>query len=142
MRRRFAALLAGVLLAGVLLAGGCGSGSGPPVIRAGMTCASCGMEIRDLHFACARREGRAWRRYDAIECLLRDPGAAAESWLTDYDALALHEASALWVVQGEFPSPMGGGFAAFAARGAADSVAAMTHGRVGRLAAFAAPGSP
>ena len=97
------------------------------------------MEVRDLRFACERREGRAWRRFDAIECLLHDaPGApGAEAWLTDYDAITLHAGDSMWVVQGSFPSPMGGGYAAFLRRDDADRVATLTHGRVGRLAAIA-----
>lgn len=102
-----------------------------------MECASCGMEVRDLRFACERRTDRGWRRYDAIECLLRD-GTIAEAWLTDYDQTALHAADSVWIVKGSFPSPMGGGLAAFLSRDAAERVAAQTSGHVDRLAAIAA----
>ncbi|HKQ59528.1 MAG TPA: hypothetical protein VJY35_16820 [Candidatus Eisenbacteria bacterium] len=129
-----------VALAAFLSAAGCaGPGVSPP-IAIGTPCVACGMDVRDLRFACQRRAGRAWRVYDAIECLLRDAragdGAVAPAWLADYDRQTLHEADSMWVVQGEFPSPMGGGLAAFLARAAAESVAVETRGRVDRLGAF------
>jgi hypothetical protein len=93
------------------------------------------MEILDARFACERRVGDRWRAYDAIECLLREgtDGAA----LSDYDSKTLHWADSLWVVRGAFPSPMGGGYAAFLDRSNADDVAQQTRGRVRRLADFA-----
>jgi hypothetical protein len=102
------------------------------------------MEIRDLRFACERRATTAWRAYDSIECLLRAGSIAEGVYLTDYDRKTLHPADSLWVVRGEFPSPMGGGFAAFLDRGPAEEIAGSRRGRVGRLADFARPegGSP
>lgn len=122
--------------AALALAGCARSGAAPP-IRRGAACAACGMEIESLRFACERRAGREWRVYDSIECLLRDggPRAASQAWLADYDSAALHSADSLWVVQGSFPSPMGGGYAAFLSRAAADSLAAQARGTVARLAA-------
>src|SRR5262245_40175367 len=108
------------------------AGQGPPAIHVGDSCAACGMTIRDLRFACeSRRDG--WLRYDSIECLLADrpPGIV---WLADYDTRALAPAESLWIVQGDFPSPMGGGLAAFHERDAAERVAVETHGRVTRFA--------
>jgi hypothetical protein len=98
------------------------------------------MEVQDLRFACERGDSGRWRVYDAIECLLRDAGTgpAGAVFLADYDRQTLHPADSLWVVRGEFASPMGGGFAAFLDLAAADSVAATTRGRVDRLAAFQA----
>lgn len=134
----------GALLVAASLASGagCARGQGPPAIRLGAACASCGMEVHDLHFACERGGTGSWRVYDAIECLMRDAGATPEAshevWLADYDRQTLHPADSLWVVRGSFPSPMGGGFAAFLARAAADSVAAATEGRVERLATWIA----
>jgi len=95
------------------------------------------MEISDLRFACEKSVGRGWRIFDSIECLLRDPNAGS-SVLTDYDSRLLHSADSLWVVHGAFPSPMGGGYAAFLDRAAADTVAAQAQGEVGRLVRFAA----
>jgi hypothetical protein len=132
------------LVVAVLLATGCARSSAPPPIAPGTPCAACGMEVQDLRFACEREIGGSWRVYDAIECLVRDAGAAAarpatgDTWLADYDTQRLHAADSVWVVRGDFPSPMGGGFAAFRERAAADSIAAMTSGRVDRLAAFLA----
>ena len=132
------------VIAAFLLGVGCAGSGGPPPIAFGAPCVTCGMEIQDLRFACERMAGGGWRVYDAIECLMRDAGTASaapppgtgNAWLADYDTQALHAADSLWVVRGAFPSPMGGGFAAFRDRAAADSVAAMTSGRVDRLAAF------
>jgi len=95
------------------------------------------MSVEDRRFACERADARGYRVYDSIECLLRDaPGRSGAMWLADYDRATLHAADSLWVVRGEFPSPMGGGFAAFLERAAAERVAAATRGRVDRLAAF------
>lgn len=116
---------------------GCAPTPGPPAIALGTECVTCGMEVRDLRFACERADGRDWRVYDAIECLLADPGPrGVETYLADYDQQALHRADSMWVVKGEFASPMGGGLVAFLDLAAADSIAAATRGRVDRLAAF------
>lgn len=118
---------------------GCARHAGPPPIAIGTPCARCGMAIQDLRFGCERGDGKTWRVYDAIECLLRDVRGAPETtvWLADYDRQTLHRADSLWVVKGEFASPMGGGFAAFLERGAAEAVAGETRGRVARLGEFA-----
>lgn len=123
----------------VALAAGCAGRSGPPEIIGGTPCSSCGMGVSDRHFACERRVAGGWRVYDSVECLLRDAGGSPGGgvYLADYDTQALHAADSLWVVRGEFSTPMGGGLAAFLRRGAADTVAAETRGRVGRLAEFA-----
>ena len=104
---------------------------GPKPIAVGAECAACGMSIGDLRFACERQAG-GWSQYDSIECLLDDkkPGPI---WLADYDTQTLAPAESLWVVKGNFPSPMGGGLAAFRSRAAADRVASETGGRVSRL---------
>jgi nitrous oxide reductase accessory protein NosL len=126
--------------------GGCAR-SGPPRIRLDTPCAACGMSISDRRFACERVVAGRARAYDSIECLLREaaegagPGAGA-TWLADYDQAALHAADSMWVVCGAFPSPMGGGYAAFLDRAAADHVAARTRGRVGRFADSSAGARP
>ena len=129
------------LVALALLAASCAAPGGPALIAIGTPCAHCGMSIGDLRFACERKSGRNWRQYDAIECLIGDSAAAGPVWLADYDQAALHAADSLWVVCGDLPSPMGGGYAAFLDRAAADEVAAARHGRVARLPAFAAASS-
>lgn len=134
-----------VAAAVALSVAGCARPATPPPIAIGTPCASCGMEVRDLRFACERDAGTRWRVYDSIECLLQDIGAgpAGRVYLADYDRQALRAADSLWVVRGELASPMGGGFAAFLDLAAADSIAAATRGRVDRLAAFmAAPMEP
>ena len=142
-----------VVAALALSVAGCARPAGPPAIALGTPCAACGMDVLDLRFACERDAGNRWRVYDSIECLIRDAAAApaagaagprpGTTWLSDYDQQALHAAESLWVVRGEFASPMGGGFAAFLDLAAADSIAAATRGRVDRLAAFmATPAEP
>jgi hypothetical protein len=93
------------------------------------------MPIHDLRFACVRGAGNRYRSFDAIECLLREGGLSAGegAYLADYDAEALHAADSIWVVHGEFPSPMGVGLAGFIDRAAAEQIAAETHGRVARV---------
>lgn len=129
--RRSALLLALILLAGC-------AGDGRPRLHLGEPCTSCSMGIADLRFAAAQRVEGRWLAYDAIECLIRDAGANPGAvWLPDYDTRVLHPADSMWVVRGEFPTPMSGGFAAFVDRAAADTVAAETHGTVARFADWA-----
>lgn len=141
-RRRLAphVLWAIAVLLGCGALDGCGRRAGPPPIGLGASCAGCGMATQDLRFACERDAGDRWRVYDSIECLLRDVGPGEAAWLADYDSRTLHRSDSMWVVHGSFPSPMGGGYAAFLDRAAADEIAAESHGRVGRLAEFAAIG--
>ncbi|MBI5711702.1 MAG: hypothetical protein HZC42_15575 [Candidatus Eisenbacteria bacterium] len=136
-----------VALALALVTADCARRGGPPPIARGTPCAACGMKADDLAFACERQVGRGWRVYDAIECLIGDvvgtegdavATPAGAVFLADYDTETLHDADSLWVVKGSFPTPMGGGYAAFLARAAAESIAAQTAGRVDRLAAFVA----
>ena len=96
------------------------------------------MTIQDAHFASEQRTGGAWRVYDSIECLLREPGAEGEAFLADYDATSLHAADSMWIVRGRLDSPMGGGLAAFRTRVQADEVAAATAGEVLRWEALVA----
>ena len=65
--------------------------------------------------------------HDAATTLVQSVGAYGKT---------LHAADSMWVVRGSFPSPMGGGYAAFLERASADDVAARTSGRVARLASF------
>lgn len=135
--------LLGLLNLLALLAAGCATADRPRIALK-TPCASCSMEITDLRFACARRAGATWRPYDSIECLIQEAAktAGGPAWLADYDTRTFHPADSLWVVKGAFPSPMGGGFAAFANREAADRVASETHGSADRFAAWAAKGWP
>lgn len=117
---------------------GCARSSDRPRVELGSPCAACGMPIGDARFACVRGSGGAYRSYDAIECLVR--GGSAEGgeaiYLADYDTGSLHAADSIWVVRGDFPSPMGAGLAGFLHRASADQVAAETRGTVGRLERF------
>jgi hypothetical protein len=101
------------------------------------------MRVAELAFASERRLDGTWLPYESIECLIADaqkrPGGTA--YLPDYDTKALHAAAELWVVKGNFPSPMGGGFAAFADRAAAESLAVATSGTVDRFEGFLAGGT-
>jgi len=95
------------------------------------------MTVSDLRFACERSTEKGWHVYDSIECLLRDRDARGTSVLADYDTKSLHVGDSLWVVHGSFPSPMGGGYAAFSDRAAADTIASRANGEVARLDQFA-----
>ena len=120
---------------------GCSRAPAPPRIQVGKPCVSCGMDVRDLRFASLWRGASGDRQYDSIECLLKDAGSAAKArggiYLADYDDERLHPAESLWVVKGDFPTPMGGGLAAFATQENAREVADRTHGRVARYAELA-----
>jgi nitrous oxide reductase accessory protein NosL len=120
----------------VLAVASCQSSNRPPAIEAGRECARCGMTIGGLRFACEAQDAHGWRQYDSIECLVGDQ-VRGPAWLADYDSRGLVPSESLWVVKGDFPSPMGGGLAAFRDRAAADDIASRTHGRVGRLAEVA-----
>ena len=116
-----------------IAAAGCGPrGEGAIPIHAGTPCARCGMEVGNLKFASERVEAGRARVYDALECLRaseRDR-AAGRVYVPDYDSGRLLPLDSAYVVHGHFPTPMGGGFAAFASRAAADSVALETQGDV------------
>jgi len=136
------ALSAAIL--GAIFAAGCAAPGGPPRIQAGTPCATCGMETRDLRWAAARRLDRGLRVYDSIECALRNGEASATMtddgsalFIADFPTGALHRADSLWIVWADIPSPMGGGFAAFLDRAAAERVAAERGGTMGRLDDFA-----
>ena len=122
----------------ITLAACAGRGGGPRPIVMGTPCAACGMRIQDLRYACEGERDGAYHVYDSIECLLRAQPPSARAWLADYDTQALHAADSLWVVRAEIPSPMGGGYAAFLDRAAADGIASTKNGRVARLSEFAA----
>jgi len=124
-----------LLFSALLLAFAIGCSGGPPKIAAGTPCTHCAMTIAEYRFACVR----AGQAYDSIECLLAEQDAADSEWLSDYDTRTLHPADSMWVVRGSFPSPMGGGYAAFLDRRAADDVAGRTSGRVARLADWRRP---
>jgi len=138
MRDRRRAPLAVAVFAVLALAfvgAGCARRDGPPPIVKGSSCARCGMGIEDLKFAATREVASKWRAYDSIECLVADRARLEDgpAWLTDYETKALLPESAAWVLHGDFPSPMGGGLAAFADRAAAESLAVATQGTVTRL---------
>uniref|UniRef100_A0A832I023 Nitrous oxide reductase accessory protein NosL n=1 Tax=Eiseniibacteriota bacterium TaxID=2212470 RepID=A0A832I023_UNCEI len=145
LRRDPLAALARVAVLGAALLAGCGgarSAGGPPPIEIGARCSNCGMRIEDLAFASERQLGGAWLPYESIECLIADMGKrpGGTAYVPDHDTKTLHAATDMWIVKGNFPSPMGGGFAAFADRAAADTLAAATEGTVDRLEAFLAGG--
>ena len=136
--RAAGAVVACLILA--FLAPGCGKHAGPPGIALGTPCATCGMDVEDLRFACESGSRGVYRVYDSIECLIRDrdrPSPAA-IYLADHDRKSLHAVDSLWIVKGSFPTPMDGGLAAFLDRSSAEDVASTTRGRVGRWADIAA----
>ncbi len=123
----------------VLALAGCSGEIAPPLIRTGTPCAYCRMPAEDLHFACERASDGAWKVYDAISCMMRDaPDVTARSaYLPDHERYRLHRADSMWVVHGEFQTPMPGGYAAFFERAEADSFAAAHRGTVGTYRDFA-----
>ncbi len=125
----------------MLLAGCTAAGEGPRPIPVGADCAVCGMGIVDLRYACEDADHGRFRFFDSIECLIASDPPAGRAWLADYDTKTLHAADSLWVLHGDIPSPMGGGYAAFLERDAADDVARARGGRVTRLAAVARGGT-
>jgi len=133
-----------VVFAVFTLGAGCGStdSATPPPIASGAACATCGMSVDDARFVATRRVDGRWLVYDAIECLVADrvPRAGGVAWLTDFETGALAPEGERWVLRGDFPSPMGGGLAAFADRAVADSLAVATRGSVARLADLPARG--
>jgi len=137
-RRRAVTVLVLVLTLAAGAPGCVRPSAGPPAIAAGAPCGICGMKVEDVRWACERRDSRGWHVYDSIECLLGDSTAAGPVWLTDWDGARLHAADSLWVVKGDVPSPMGGGYAAFLDRSTAEDVASARRGRVARLAEFSA----
>ena len=98
------------------------------------------MPVGDRRYACERPVAGHWRVYDSIECLLRDSTAGGTAYLSDYDRGTLHAADSIWVVRADMPSPMGGGYAAFLDRSAAEEVAIARSGRVARLVDWASKG--
>lgn len=125
---------------------GCGGGSaeGPPDLSSGdRRCAACGMAVADPKFAAAilTPEDKV-EAYDAIECLVRDlrsrtgARAPAEIWLADLPTGALQPAALLTVVLADFPSPMGGGYAAFLSPQTAAAEARRRSGVAGPLEQF------
>ena len=135
-------------VAAVVILAGCGGGAadGPPDLSGGdLRCTACGMAVADPKFAAAiRTTGGEVEPYDAIECLVRDvrsrtgERAPAETWLSDLPTGALHPAVAMTVVLADFPSPMGGGYAAFLSAETAAAEAARRGGVSGPLAEFVA----
>lgn len=140
-------LLGGALA--LLLMTGCGGGGatdGPPSLTMGQDrCAACSMAVSDPAFAAAARlaDGTVLA-YDAPECLVRDlrtrTGATAPAaiWLADLPSATLRPADTMTLVLADFPSPMGGGYAAFADAALAATEANARHGVAAPLAAFVA----
>lgn len=134
--------------AAVALLAGCGGADaeGPPDLSGGdLRCAACGMAVSDPRYAAAIRTAAGGvEAYDAIECLVRDlrtrtgERAPAATWLADLPTGALHPAEAVTVVLADFPSPMGGGYAAFLSAETAAVEAARRGGVAGPLAEFVA----
>lgn len=131
----FVLIVATILALFLAVVAGCSRGPGFPRIQIGKPCAMCGMAVHEVRFAGVRRTEDEDRQYDSIECLVKDgKTGGGKLYLADYDQGSLHAAESLWVVKGDFPTPMGGGLAAFASVESAREVAERTHGRVTRLA--------
>ncbi len=126
-------------LALLVIACGCKSDAQGPSINVGKAvCESCGMTVQDARFAAVVKDGSTVHTYDSIECLLKHrrtagDASAAGIWIMDFDTQTLQPASSVTIVKGDFPSPMGGGYAAFADAAQARAQAEAHQGRVGTL---------
>jgi copper chaperone NosL len=132
------------------LTAGCGGGANQadeaPVLDIGaMTCAACGMTLQNPTYAAAARDASGkLLAFDSIECAVqhgRRLGGADETlrfWLPDFDTddHALHPAESMTVVKAGYPSPMGGGYAAFLSPDRAAAEASARGGIAGSLEAF------
>ena len=119
----------------LVVTAGCSREPGPPRIEIGEPCATCGMAVQEIRFAGLLRDEDGDRQYDSVECLVKDiAGREARVYLVDYDRGTLHAAESVWIVKGDFPTPMGGGLAAFASMQGAREVADRTNGRIMQLA--------
>lgn len=140
---RSARAIGAALALALVMGAGCSRESGPPRIEIGKPCVTCGMAVQEIRFAGLLRGEKGDRQFDSIECLLKDAASRdARAYLADYDGGGLHAAESVWVVKGDFPTPMGGGLAAFASIESAQDVAAQTHGKVLRLAQLAPEVTP
>lgn len=123
------------LVLALVVTAGCSREPGPPRIEIGEPCATCGMAVQEIRFAGLLRDEDGDHQYDSIECLVKDvAGREARVYLVDYDRGTLHAAESVWIVKGDFPTPMGGGLAAFASIEGAREVADRTNGRIMQLA--------
>ena len=115
-----------------------GRGDAPRVALGTATCDACRMTLTDARFVAVVADGKTERAYDSIECLVRVWRASGEPvsdaiWLSDFDAQTLRRQSELTLVHADYPSPMGGGYAAFADRDHARAEAASRNGEFGTL---------
>ena len=122
-----------------LLVSGCRSKADGPSIQMGKAvCETCGMTVNDARFAVLAEDGSTQHVYDSIECFLkgrRESGETSTSgiWIMDFDTQTLHPGAAVTIVKGDFPSPMGGGYAAFADASQARAQAEAHGGQLGTL---------
>ena len=134
-------LMRGALLTVLMIGGatGCRSNAQGPSIQVGKAvCETCGMTVNDARFAALAEDRSTVHTYDSIECLLKGRRASGETsaegiWIMDFDTQTLRPASAVTIVKGDFPSPMGGGYAAFADLAQARATAEAHNGRLGTL---------
>lgn len=105
-----------VAAAGAFAACAGDSGDGPPKIPALAECHVCGMTASDKQYASMVRTQEHALVFDSIECAVRHVRLHPEGevWLSDFSGGGLRRAKDLTVVRADFPSPMGGGYAAFA----------------------------
>lgn len=123
---------------------GCESsgGDGPPTLEMGKAeCVACGMVINDARYAAAVKSGTGEvNGFDALECLIRHARRNTEEgdqiWLSDFYDSRMYPESQMTVVLADFPSPMGGGLAAFKDKSKAEEAATTRRGEAGLLGDF------
>ena len=123
----------------IVLLGGCRSKAPSPSINFGKAvCETCGMTVNDPRFAALFEDESTQQTFDSIECLLKGKRISGDTgvqgiWIMDFDTQKLCPASALTIVKADFPSPMGGGYAAFADAGHARAQTEAHRGQLGTL---------
>jgi hypothetical protein len=140
VRDRFRFVLAGMCVAFLLgaLAGCRSKTQGPSIDMGKAQCETCGMTVNDARFAVLAEDGSAQHVYDSIECFLKGRRESGETsaegvWIMDFETQTLHPGAAVTIVKGDFPSPMGGGYAAFADASQAHAQAEAHGGQLGTL---------
>ncbi len=113
-----------------------------------VVCEICGMTVDDPRYAAFEKlSDGSIRPFDSIECLIMslrlqtlDP--TIEIWLADTSDGTFHVTDSMTIVQANFPSPMGKGYAAFQDAERAAQEASERRGRAGSLESFVSGNTP
>lgn len=130
-----------VVAALLLVACSSGDPNDAPQVELGRAeCVECRMNVEDARYmAAVRTADGATEAFDSVECVIKRlrRDASGTVWLTDFESPGTWvQATDATVVRAGFPSPMGGGYAAFANPERAQGIAAERGGVAGSLDAF------